>query len=39
MAELYLAKSEGAHGFEKFVALKRIMPRHTSDAGLVFHVS
>jgi serine/threonine protein kinase len=33
MAEVYLAKSEGAGGFEKLVALKRIHPRYALDAG------
>ena len=35
MAELYLAKSSGIEGFEKFVALKRIMPHHATDSTLV----
>jgi serine/threonine protein kinase len=33
MAEVYLAKSEGAVGFEKLVALKRIHPRYALDEG------
>jgi eukaryotic-like serine/threonine-protein kinase len=33
MAEVYLAKSEGAVGFEKPVALKRIHPRYALDEG------
>jgi serine/threonine-protein kinase len=33
MAEVYLAKAEGAIGFEKLVALKRIHPRHALDEG------
>jgi serine/threonine protein kinase len=31
MAEIYLAKSEGISGFEKFVALKRILPNLSED--------
>lgn len=33
MAEVYLAKSEGAAGFEKLVALKRLHPQHGRDQG------
>ena len=33
MAEVYLAKAEGAAGFEKLVALKRMHPYHSADEG------
>lgn len=31
MAEVFLARQEGAHGFQKLVAIKRILPRHHAD--------
>ncbi len=33
MAEVYLAKTAGAAGFEKLVAIKRIHSRHAADEG------
>ena len=33
MAEVYLARTAGAAGFEKLVAIKRIHPHHAADAG------
>src|SRR5690606_7375855 len=35
MAEVYLAESEGPHGFAKRVALKRILPQLSRDARFV----
>jgi len=35
MAELYLARRTGTDGFEKVVALKRLLPRLTSDPDFV----
>src|SRR3954465_15236700 len=35
MGEVWLAKSTGAHGFEKNVALKRILPQFLSNAHVV----
>src|SRR5688572_12014626 len=35
MAEVFVATREGAHGFTKRVALKRILPQLVSDARLV----
>lgn len=35
MAEVFLAKSYGAHGFEKPVAIKRILGRYASDKQFV----
>src|SRR3989442_15718550 len=35
MAEVYLAKSPGAHGFEKTVVLKRILPHLAEDESFV----
>src|SRR5438132_401428 len=35
MAEIYLARTRGAAGFEKLVALKRLLPRVAEDAKLV----
>lgn len=35
MAELYLARATGIEGFEKLVALKRILPQHASDPSFV----
>jgi serine/threonine-protein kinase len=35
MAEVYLAKTAGAHGFEKTVVLKRILPHLAEDESFV----
>ncbi|MEI7892204.1 MAG: serine/threonine-protein kinase [Myxococcales bacterium] len=35
MAEVYLARRGGPHGFQKIVALKRILPQFTSDQDFV----
>jgi serine/threonine protein kinase len=35
MGEVWLAKSTGAHGFEKNVALKRILPQFSSNPHVV----
>jgi serine/threonine-protein kinase len=35
MAELYLARTAGIEGFEKLVALKRILPHHADDPDFV----
>jgi serine/threonine protein kinase len=35
MGEVWLAKSTGAHGFEKSVALKRILPQFSSNPHVV----
>lgn len=35
MAEVYVARSFGAYGFEKTVAIKRILPRYGSDPQFV----
>jgi len=35
MAELYLARRTGSDGFEKIVALKRLLPRLASDSDFV----
>lgn len=35
MAEIYRAKSKGIGGFEKLVAIKRMLPQYTSDRGYV----
>jgi len=35
MAEVFAARSYGAHGFEKTVAIKRILPRYGSDPQFV----
>ncbi len=35
MAEVYAARSYGAHGFEKTVAIKRILPRYGQDPQFV----
>jgi serine/threonine protein kinase len=35
MAEIYLARSTGTHGFEKLVVLKRILPNVAEDPGFV----
>ena len=31
MGEVFLARAEGAHGFEKSLAIKCILPRHAAD--------
>jgi serine/threonine protein kinase len=35
MAEIYLARSSGIHGFEKYVVLKRILPEHAANREFV----
>jgi hypothetical protein len=35
MAEIHLARAEGAAGFEKLLAIKRILPEHARDAEFV----
>lgn len=35
MAELYVARATGVHGFQKYVAIKRILPRFTDDREFV----
>ncbi len=35
MAEVYLARSQGARGFEKTVAIKRILPRFAGDEQFI----
>lgn len=35
MAELFVARSRQIHGFEKVVALKRVLPQHVSNQRLV----
>ncbi len=35
MAEVYLARRGGPHGFQKLVAVKRILPQYTRDADFV----
>lgn len=35
MAEIFLAKSRGAHGFEKSLVIKRILPEHARDPKFV----
>ena len=35
MAEVYLARREGPHGFQKVVAVKRILPQLAQDADFV----
>ena len=35
MAEVYVARKTGPHGFSKRVALKRILPQHTGDPDFV----
>jgi eukaryotic-like serine/threonine-protein kinase len=35
MAELYLARATGIEGFEKLVALKRILPAHANDGDFI----
>jgi serine/threonine protein kinase len=35
MAEVYLARREGPHGFQKIVAVKRILPQYARDPDFV----
>jgi serine/threonine protein kinase len=35
MAELFIARTQAIHGFEKLVALKRVLPQHVSNDRLV----
>ncbi len=35
MAEVYLARRAGPHGFQKVVAVKRILPQLAQDADFV----
>lgn len=35
MAELFLARTRSLHGFEKVVALKRVLPQHVANQRLV----
>src|SRR5260221_6627108 len=35
MAEVYLARRAGPHGFQKIVAVKRILPQYARDADFV----
>jgi hypothetical protein len=35
MAELYLSRAQGAHGFEKVVVLKRILPQHAESEDFI----
>src|ERR1700733_3577497 len=35
MAEVYLARRAGPHGFQKVVAVKRILPQLAKDVGFV----
>jgi serine/threonine protein kinase len=35
MAEIYLARSQGVRGFEKYVVLKRILPQYAEDESFV----
>ncbi len=35
MGEVYLAKAQGARGFEKYVAIKRILPQYSSNKHVV----
>jgi eukaryotic-like serine/threonine-protein kinase len=35
MAEVFLSKSQGASGINKFVAMKRILPQYSKDANYV----
>ena len=36
MAEVFVARREGLHGFQKRVALKRILPQFSSDPDFVW---
>src|SRR4051812_37363707 len=35
MAEIYLARASGIHGFEKYVVLKRILPQYAANQEFV----
>ena len=35
MAELYLSRAQGVHGFEKVVVLKRILPQHAESEDFI----
>src|SRR6478672_8926328 len=35
MAEIYLARASGIHGFEKYVVLKRILPQYADNEDFV----
>lgn len=35
MAELFVARTTAIHGFEKLVALKRVLPQHVSNSRLI----
>jgi serine/threonine protein kinase len=35
MAEVFVGRSEGAHGFQKTVAIKRILPRYSGDQQFI----
>ena len=35
MAEVFLARREGARGFQKLVAVKRILPQYSADQDFV----
>jgi serine/threonine protein kinase len=35
MAELFLARAQGVHGFEKLVVLKRILPQHAESEDFI----
>lgn len=35
MAEVFLGRSEGVHGFQKTVAIKRILPRYSGDQQFI----
>jgi|GEM_PF-6102006 len=35
MAELYLARQQGVMGFERVLAIKRILPQLTQDADFI----
>ncbi len=35
MAEIYLARAEGIHGFQKYVVLKRILPQYAASPEFV----
>lgn len=35
MAEIYLARASGIHGFEKYIVLKRILPQYASNEDFI----
>ena len=35
MAEIFLAKQRGLGGFEKEVAIKRLLPHHAKNPGMI----